>query len=47
MLVYIEGGDAHTLAETYGRLRKVVREVRGRARNIIVIIGDFNRYNQL
>ncbi|KAJ3487744.1 hypothetical protein NLG97_g6342 [Lecanicillium saksenae] len=47
--VYVEGGDAHALAETCGRLRKVVREVRGRAGNVVdvVIAGDFNRHDQL
>lgn len=45
----MEGGDAQALTETCDRLRKVVREVRGRAGNVVdaVIAGDFNRHDQL
>lgn len=45
--VYVEGGDAQALTEACGRLRIVVREVRGRAGNVVdvVVRGDFNRHD--
>lgn len=47
--VYVEGREASALIDVYNYLRKAIIKVR---RNIgavvdIIIIGDFNRYNQL
>jgi hypothetical protein len=49
VLVYVEEGDTAALLETYDYLRKAITEVQ---RNIgtaleIIIVGDFNRYDQL
>jgi hypothetical protein len=47
--VYVEGGDAAALLETCDHLRKAITEVRrhtGTALEII-IVGDFNRHDQL
>jgi hypothetical protein len=47
--VYIEGGDAHTLHDACNHLHKAITKVQ-LDRDIVVevmIIGDFNYYNQL
>jgi len=48
-LVYIEGGDASALDNAYDHLRKAIIKVRRGSGTVvdIMIIGDFNRYNQL
>jgi hypothetical protein len=47
--VYVEGGDTSALDDACDHLRKAILKVR-RDTGVIVdimIIGDFNRYNQL
>jgi hypothetical protein len=49
VLVYVEGGDTAVLLEICDRLCKAIIEVRRYIGILleIIIIGDFNRYNQL
>lgn len=49
VLVYIEGGDASVLDNICDHLRKVITKVRRGLGTVldIMIIGDFNRHNQL
>ena len=47
--VYIPGIDAQALQDTCNSLRKTIQEVRRRANTVVelVIVGDFNRHDQL
>jgi hypothetical protein len=47
--VYVPGGDPRALRETCDNLRKAVRDVRRDAGTVVevVIVGDFNRHDQL
>lgn len=47
--VYVEGGEASALSDTYNRLRKAIIKVQRDTGTVveIIITGNFNRYNQL
>lgn len=47
--VYIEGGEAQALYDTCNSLRKAITKVRRDIGTVVeaMIVGDFNRYNQL
>ena len=47
--VYVEGGDAAALDDACDRLRKAISKVRQDAGTVveIIIVGDFNRHDQL
>jgi hypothetical protein len=47
--VYIPGLDAQVLQDIYNSLRKIIQEIRRKANTVVelMIVGDFNRYNQL
>lgn len=47
--VYVEGGDAAALPETCHHLRKAITETRRDTGTVveIIIVGDFNRHDQL
>lgn len=47
--VYVEGGDAQALRDTYSSLRKAITKVRQDTGAVVeaLIVGDFNRHDQL
>jgi exonuclease III len=47
--VYVPGLDAQALRDTYDNLQNTIREVRRKANTAVelVIVGDFNRHDQL
>ena len=47
--VYVPGLDAQALQDTCNSLRKIIQEVRRKANTVVelVIVGDFNRHDQL
>ncbi len=47
--VYVPGIDAQALQVTCNSLRKIIQEVRRKADTVVelVIVGDFNRHDQL
>lgn len=47
--VYVEGGEVSALIDAYDHLRKAIIKVRRDTGAVvdIIIIGDFNRHNQL
>lgn len=47
--VYVPGCDPQALRDTCNDLRKTINEVRRKADTVVevVVVGDFNRYDQL
>jgi hypothetical protein len=49
VLVYVEGGDTSALDEACDHPRKAITRVRRDTSAVVevIVVGDFNRYNQL
>lgn len=47
--VYVEGGDAQALHDTYSSLHKAITKVRQDTGTVVeaLIVGDFNQHDQL